>query len=539
MHRYFCGLYKFFLTGCIFILSICFSFGISNTSMAMPMPGMGGGGPMPSPSPSAGGGGGTMPSMPGLVGGDFHGGAATQGHGSPDVYGADTQGHGTPPPPPAPPPPSPPPQTSTPVAPGSSISGQPVAGSGGWYNESVTVTFTKGSADRHSVSGGGSSESSSISVTASSSGTHTFTHVTETDNYDSDGNLDNVSTITNTVEVKIDVTPPTGIPNVNMDESWTNSPRSFTVSGGVDNYSGISHLEYQIDGGGWTQGTGGIARSTSGTSYVRVRAVDNVGQRSAPSAAKRARVDMTAPRVSFFPNGGRFDGVHDITRVSVTDNYSGVDGNSLRYAWSASSSSEPSNWTSFSNGQTIRKTDSLGTFYLWVRALDNVGNVATVVSNSFYIDNKIVKINIKDVTNNGNNLRPAVGYYKESTTNVLKLDDIEIDSVGRIILRDDNTNEIAVREDFEQGLRLNVSADDEHIIELDSFKLLDGVPYLYTSSSSNTAFVELTYDLKQITPHNGHPTDLVVGYRRPNGIVTPNQTAVFITWITSRDKDAN
>ena len=523
MTRYFCVVYKFFLIGCIFILSVCFSLGVSNTSMAMPSPSppASGGGSMPSPSPSAGGGGGTMPSMPGLVGGDVHPGTGSQGHGTP-----------------TPTPPPPPPRTTS-VAPDSSISGQPVSGSGGWYNESVTVTFTKGSADRHSVNGEGTSESSSISVTASSSGKHTFTHVTETDNYDSDGNLDNVSTTTNSEEVKIDVTPPTGIPNVNMDESWTNSPRSFTVSGGVDNYSGISHLEYQIDGGGWTQGTGGIARSTSGTSYVRVRAVDNVGQVSAPSSAKRARVDMTAPRVSFSPNGGRFDGTHDITRVSVTDNYSGVDENSLRYAWSASSSSEPSNWNSFSDGQTIRKTDSLGTFYLWVRASDNVGNVATVVSNSFYIDNKVVKINIKDVASNGNNLRPAMGYHKESAKNVLKLDDIEIDSVGRIVLRDDNTNEIAVKEDFEQGLRLNVSVDDEHIIELDSFKLLDGVPYLYKSSSSNTAFVELTYDLKQITPHNGHPTDLVVGYRRPNGIVTPNQTAVFITWITPRDKDAN
>ena len=103
-------------------------------------------------------------------------------------------------------------------------------------------------------------------------------------------------------------------------------------------------------------------------------------------------IDKIAPTVTLSPNGGNYilssSGNTKISAtLNATDNESGLD--ILSYAWSTSSSSEPSEWSTFTSGETISKSDitTPGTYYLWTKVLDKAGNRATEirVSNAFVV----------------------------------------------------------------------------------------------------------------------------------------------------------
>ena len=104
-------------------------------------------------------------------------------------------------------------------------------------------------------------------------------------------------------------------------------------------------------------------------------------------------IDKIPPTVTITPNGGANYTMPTVGKAKIQAKLQaqdqGVSGlNTLQYAWSKSNSIEPTNWTNFTNGETINKTDcEVGNYYLWTKVTDKAGNraTATKVSNAFTI----------------------------------------------------------------------------------------------------------------------------------------------------------
>jgi len=87
-------------------------------------------------------------------------------------------------------------------------------------------------------------------------------------------------------------------PTLNLDESWINGDRKFTVTDGFDADSGIQKLQYKIGTGAWTDYAGETtALTTTGQVTVYARAIDNAGNISS-EVSKVASVDKDKPTAS-------------------------------------------------------------------------------------------------------------------------------------------------------------------------------------------------------------------------------------------------
>ncbi|AJD93421.1 hypothetical protein JMA_41030 (plasmid) [Jeotgalibacillus malaysiensis] len=91
-------------------------------------------------------------------------------------------------------------------------------------------------------------------------------------------------------------------------------------------------------------------------------------------------IDKTLPTFSLSSNGGEWKNVPHTTQILADDNLSGV--NTIQYAWSLSSTVQPSSWTSYSAGSTLTQPGE-GTYYLWVRVTDKAGNLFVDKSEAF------------------------------------------------------------------------------------------------------------------------------------------------------------
>lgn len=106
--------------------------------------------------------------------------------------------------------------------------------------------------------------------------------------------------------------------------------------------------------------------------------------------------DVTPPVVTFSPNGkiGRLEYI----AVNITDDFTGVNENELKYLWKADDlepSSEDINIT-FQNNDRILVTEEMsGIYYLWISAMDNKGNKTIVKSGTYNIDNIAPVITIR------------------------------------------------------------------------------------------------------------------------------------------------
>lgn len=407
---------------------------------------------------------------------------------------------------------------------------------GGWLDAPIDLQFSKGSGTRHMVNpGAGWTEQDPITIHVGSSGIHEFEHIIETETVDNTTDPPTVTTsrTSSTETVYMDLTPPNA-PSVSVNSAWSRGPVPFSITGGDDEHSGLAYLQYRVRGG-WTTGNSGSI-NTHGTHTIGSRAIDNVGLETIGGTGT-ARVDKRPPRISFSPSSGTFINQSNIARITVTDSYSGVNHGSLRYSWSSASIFSQTQWSSFSSGQTITREDSLGDFYIRARSSDNVGNNSTARGGPYYIDNKIVRLNIQPVRSNGGKLREVMGYEGQSGSHILKMD-LEMDG-GDILLRDDNTNEVRVDEDFMNGIRLNIDNDFTDIIDITGAELLNDVPLGYSADGPNSQFLRIDYDLKEITPDEGIPTTIYIGFERDIGVVTPPEPIEFITWITQKEPDSN
>jgi Tfp pilus assembly major pilin PilA len=114
------------------------------------------------------------------------------------------------------------------------------------------------------------------------------------------------------------------------------------------------------------------------------------------SIADLKTIDTSLAKISISINPNGAIGGQINTQVNVEDDKEQVNPDSLQYGWSTSQETQPTEWTSFTSGQSITKdiTDSEDIYYLWVKATDMKGNEQTKISNSFYADNTVPTITL-------------------------------------------------------------------------------------------------------------------------------------------------
>ncbi|MBD2862465.1 OmpL47-type beta-barrel domain-containing protein [Paenibacillus oceani] len=102
--------------------------------------------------------------------------------------------------------------------------------------------------------------------------------------------------------------------------------------------------------------------------------------------------DSTPPVIQFGANGNAIWSQSASTTVTVTDAESGVKSSSLQYAWTQSTVTPSTGWTSFASGGTLSKNGADGDWYLHIKALDAAGNTTNVASDRFRLDNTLPTI---------------------------------------------------------------------------------------------------------------------------------------------------
>ena len=166
---------------------------------------------------------------------------------------------------------------------------------------------------------------------------------------------------------------------------WTNGTVSVKVTTNVSGYT----LQVSSDNKSWQDGNT-ITRSTNGQVYARLAYGEFTGGAATYNVSN---IDKTAPTVELSQNGGSYvmptsENATIKTTITAKDT-GGSNLNKLQYAWSQSNTTEPTGWTTFSNGQEIEKSDITepGTWYLWTNVTDVAGNRAINIktSNAFEI----------------------------------------------------------------------------------------------------------------------------------------------------------
>ena len=175
---------------------------------------------------------------------------------------------------------------------------------------------------------------------------------------------------------------------------WTNGTVSVKVTTNVSGYT----LQVSSDNKSWQDGNT-ITRSTNGQVYARLAYGEFTGGAATYNVSN---IDKTAPTVELSQNGGSYvmptsENATIKTTITAKDT-GGSNLNKLQYAWSQSNTTEPTGWTTFSNGQEIEKSDITepGTWYLWTNVTDVAGNRATniKVSNGFMIGSNLEEENM-------------------------------------------------------------------------------------------------------------------------------------------------
>ena len=180
---------------------------------------------------------------------------------------------------------------------------------------------------------------------------------------------------------------------------WTNEDVIVTVTYGAN----ITKNKTLI-----CQGTEGKDFETNGEEQIIVKTnqktVIAIGEDESGNRIVKtltiANIDKLVPEVEIAPNGrtnyvmpsegnAKISATLTAKEIEKTED-SGMSGlKTLAYAWSQSNTVEPEEWTDFTNGEKIEKTDiqEAGTWYLWTKVTDVAGNRAEKVkiSNPFII----------------------------------------------------------------------------------------------------------------------------------------------------------
>ncbi|HQE11033.1 MAG TPA: hypothetical protein PLN60_11080, partial [Bacillota bacterium] len=193
---------------------------------------------------------------------------------------------------------------------------------------------------------------------------------------------------------RIDKTPPT----VKADPSsraWNTSNVSVSLTFSDSGGSGFKRQRVawststSTPGSGWTSWSSSTSRtasqSSNGVWYLHVQAEDNAGNRRSTYFGPY-RIDKTPPTVKADPSSRAWN----TSNVSVSLTFSDSGGSGFkrqRVAWSTSTSTPGSGWTSWSSSTSRTASQSSnGVWYLHVQAEDNAGNRRSTYFGPYRID---------------------------------------------------------------------------------------------------------------------------------------------------------
>ena len=254
---------------------------------------------------------------------------------------------------------------------------------GGKTTSSITVNATASDTGGSGLTAGSyqySKDNGATWTTATAATNYTFSGIT-TGTYQCKVKVaDNVGNITVSAAVAITTQ---GLGTITLGASpagWTTGNVTVTITYPAE----ATTKQYSTDGTTWNAYTAPIVVTTSGIT-VYAKGTDVAGNQIAQATLTVANIDRTAPIATFGTNGGFMETAY--TTVTVSDvGGSNVNTGTLQYVWDTQNVTTPvSGWTAFTNGSAITKTNVYGTYYLWIRANDNVGNSVVTKSNSFLI----------------------------------------------------------------------------------------------------------------------------------------------------------
>ncbi len=179
-----------------------------------------------------------------------------------------------------------------------------------------------------------------------------------------------------------------GIDNTSPDSPTISATPTILTNGNVTVTiaypSDASTKQYSTNGTTWSNYTAALTITSNLTVYAK--SIDVAGNQSGATTLTIVNIDKTTPTVVFGTNG-QSNVNKASTTVTLSDALSGLNESSLQYVWSTSTTAPTSGWISFNNGDTLEKSEVTGTYYLWIKASDNVGNILTTKTNAFVIDN--------------------------------------------------------------------------------------------------------------------------------------------------------
>lgn len=171
--------------------------------------------------------------------------------------------------------------------------------------------------------------------------------------------------------------------------AWTKS--NITLKVVAKATKGLHSTAYSFDNGKTWQKSASKTFTSNQTVYIKVR--DKNGKVSTTNVQKITKIDKVAPIVKFTPNGNSSYVKSVTTIVNVTDN--GVGSlKQLYFALSTSSAKQPNFTATFKSGDKIKIANGTGVYYLWIKAVDSLGNTTIVKSNPFRISNTAPTVQI-------------------------------------------------------------------------------------------------------------------------------------------------
>lgn len=192
--------------------------------------------------------------------------------------------------------------------------------------------------------------------------------------------------------------------------SWTKSNVTLKVTAKATN--GLHNTAYSFDNGKTWQASSSKTFTSNQTVYIKVR--DKSGKVSSAKVQKINKIDKVGPVVKIAPNGNSSYAKSVTTTVTVTD--SGVGSfKQLYFALSTSNSTQPNFTATFKSGDKIKIANGTGVYYLWIKAVDSLGNTTITKSNAFKISNTAPTIQISAYKADSNG--KSVGSALKTVTN--------------------------------------------------------------------------------------------------------------------------
>ena len=191
---------------------------------------------------------------------------------------------------------------------------------------------------------------------------------------------DNASNISTSSAVAISTTVLGNITLAATPTDWTNGNVAVTVTYPAEAVT----KQYSTNGETWYAYTVPVDVAVNNTT-VYAKGLDVVGNQITQATLTVINIDKIVPTILYGTDGGVVVNLAS-TKLTVSDIGGSLLNNStLQYKWDTQNITMPvSGWTTFTNGATITY-NTLGTYYLWVKVVDNAGNILVTKSNSFRV----------------------------------------------------------------------------------------------------------------------------------------------------------